>query len=410
MVGASLVVVSACEGWCGKDEQVGGGSAGLEVAAHVRVTQPAALWGSPEVAREELGALFGVEPHIARESDPARPIDVLIGVGRAGVETHVTWVAPSDARERLVQRYALEPMMFRQERIKPAEGRARCMLFDARIACAVGEARIGRGVLAVERLATQTRGVTDAASGAEPLAVVAVPAVERFTERVLPVLRQRVERGLTRGQAAAALREPVLGALEDVASEAAQQPVLAWVRGEQVVIELTVSTAVPSGWRTPAPRPHRLEGWVALGWRQGANAESPAPLAAGLGTGRGLALRVRDGARVELFELEDRVAAAAALSELSPSSTGLRLAETVVIQTAPDTLEEAGAFALHDARGEAVARAVIDLAMFGAEGSVELAAFPLGGGKLRLELAMEHTAFASLMRWVAGVWAAGPSR
>lgn len=390
-----LVVVglSACEDRCGKDQNVGGGTAGLEIAAHVRVVQPDAIFGSEEAAHHEVAELFGLDPYIVEQTQGAMPVDVLVGVGDSGVEVNTAMVVVGDAKERLAERYVLEPMMFQQLRIKPPHDRTRCMLLSAHIACATGEARLGRGVIAVERLATRVD------AGAGHALVGRVVTATAFIDRVVPLVRRHLETSLTRAEAPSPLRALVLDRdYNEIARWLAGAELTGEMRGENIVLVTTLPFSPPEAWKESAPRLSGASSAVAaLTWRQD-EPSGPAVVRPALGTGRATALVVEDGARVELYGVRDREAAREALTNVSPSPTRMSLAGGVLCVG-----EAAVALGLVPADDHAVARLTFDGALVGGAGTITTRVFR-DGERARLEVEMTRPAFVAVVRALSASW------
>lgn len=393
-----VVGLSACENRCGKDQNVGGGTAGLEVAAHVRVVRPDAIIGSEDAARHEVAELFGLDAFIVEQTNTAMPVDVLVGVGDRGVEVHTAMVAAGDAKERLAERYVLEPMMFQQLRIKPPHARTRCMLLSAHIACATGEARLGRGVMAVERLARQV----DAGAGDALVGRVVTPAA--FIDRVVPLARSHLEASLTRAKVPASLRALVFERdWNEIARWLAGAELTAAMRGDDLVLETTLPLSLPPSWIESAPRLKAAPELAALAWREREPA-GPAALHAALGGGRATAFRVEDGARVALHELADPALARDTLANVSPSTSRMFVEGRVLtLSEVPEAGEDAAELGLEPAGDHAVARLTFDAALLGGAGRIEARVFR-DGERARLEIAMTRPAFVALTRALAASW------
>jgi hypothetical protein len=232
----ALATASSCEDRCGQQANVGGGSAGHEVAMHVRVHAPAALLGAD--ARGDLAEVLGLDPHILAQTDAARPVDVIVGRGKTGTEVHSAMMASADAQTELGKRYELEPLMLRQVRIKPADDRARCMIISEHITCASGEARLGRGVFEAERY---TQASADADAVGRVVFSMNVVKTEIFAQHVLPLLRSHIERGLTRAKTEESLRARVLGDWDLMATTLSNVRVNGTMSGKKVIVRLVVA-------------------------------------------------------------------------------------------------------------------------------------------------------------------------
>ncbi len=182
----ALATVLSCEDRCDRNENVGGSSA-LHPIAHVHMQHPETLFGSDRAVAETIADVLGVDRYIADQGLADAPLDVLVGVGVAGLEAHVAMRARADAQIELAKRYDVEPLLFEQFRIKTRVGAARCLLLEDHLTCASPGARVGRGGPAVHRLAK----AYDA--GTQPVLHVRVTDGAGVAESLVPYLRVRLQ-------------------------------------------------------------------------------------------------------------------------------------------------------------------------------------------------------------------------
>ncbi len=401
-----LVPIGACEHRCNKNVNVGGGAPTMAVAVHVRLGAADAWVGGQ--ARAELAELLGLDPHIVAQTQAGGAVDVLVGVGKGGVEIYSAMVATPNAEAKLGERFALEPLMFQQLRIKPPRARARCMLIRDHLACASADARLGRGVLAADRYARASDG------GVGEGFSVRVVASTPFAEHVLPLLRSHLERGMTRSKTSQRVRELVLGNWEAVAHALSNAHVIGRLSGDEVTLSVSLPVAMPALWLegdgsfVMQPRP----GFVAASWYAAKREKIPGivPFSDVLGAGRARAIRIRDGAEVAIYQITDAAAAREAHKLISPSLTRIGIYPGALMLSKSD--EIADAVAVQNASPRApvattasvAATASVDLRAVGGAGDVFVAVERGADGGTDFALTMTRATFKSLWHVLTATW------